>query len=65
MFFMGVLAIWIGAATAHNLKGWRAALFPLIAIAVYVLGFMLIAALLGGAQFTLQSLFADLGFQAQ
>jgi uncharacterized membrane protein YvlD (DUF360 family) len=65
VFFMGVLAIWVGAATAHNLKGWRAALFPLIAIAVYVLGFMLIAALLGGAQFTLQSLFADLGFQAQ
>jgi hypothetical protein len=65
VFIMGVLAIWIGAATAHNLKGWRAALFPLIAILVYILGFILIAALLGGAQFTFQALFADLGIQAQ
>jgi hypothetical protein len=65
VFVMGLLAIWIGAATAHNLKGWRAAVFPLIAILVYVFGFALILMLLGGAQFTFQSLLAYFGLQGQ
>jgi uncharacterized membrane protein YvlD (DUF360 family) len=65
VFVMGVLAVWIAAATAHNLRGWRAAIFPVIAVLVYVLGIMLITALFSGAQFTLQSLLSDLGLQAQ
>jgi hypothetical protein len=62
-FFVSILAVWIGAATAHKLAGWRAALFPIIAILVYVLGPMLIIWLLAGAQFTFEALFNDLGIQ--
>lgn len=61
----GILSIWIGAATAHELKGWRAALFPIIAILVFVLGSMLVNSLLTGAEFTLQALFGDMGMQQQ
>ena len=64
-FVAGILAIWMGAATAHELKGWRAALFPIIAILVFVLGSMLVNSLLAGAQFTLQALWGDMGMQAQ
>lgn len=65
VFFAGILTIWMGAATAHELKGWRAALFPIIAILVFVLGSMLINSLLNGAEFTLQALFGDMGMQQQ
>ena len=65
VFFAGILSIWIGAATAHELKGWRAALFPIIAILVFVLGSMLVNSLLSGAEFTLQALFGDMGMQQQ
>ena len=65
VFFASILAIWLGAATAHDLKGWRAALFPIIAILVFVLGSMLINSLLNGAEFTLQALFSDMGMQQQ
>ena len=64
-FVAGILTIWMGAATAHELKGWRAALFPIIAILVFVLGSMLVNSLLAGAQFTLQALWGDMGMQAQ
>ena len=65
VFFAGILTVWMGAATAHELKGWRAALFPIIAILVFVLGSMLINSLLTGAEFTLQALFGDMGMQQQ
>jgi hypothetical protein len=65
VFFASILAVWLGAATAHELKGWRAALFPIIAVLVYVLGSMLINSLLNGAEFTLQALFGDMGMQQQ
>ncbi len=65
VFSLSILAIWLGAAIAHNLKGWRAALFPMIAILVFVLGAMLVNSLLNGAAFTLQALFSDLGMQPQ
>ena len=65
VFFVGILAVWIAAATAHKLTGWRAALFPIIAILVYVLSMLIVIWLFEGAQFTLQALFADLGIQPQ
>ena len=65
VFFAGIFTIWMGAATAHELKGWRAAFFPIIAILVFVLGSMLINSLLTGAEFTLQALFGDMGMQQQ
>ena len=65
VFFTSILAVWLGAATAHELKGWKAVVFPIIAILVFVLGSMLINSLLNGAEFTLQALFGDMGMQQQ
>jgi uncharacterized membrane protein YvlD (DUF360 family) len=65
VFVMGLLGVWIAAATAHKLNGWRAAIFPLIALLVYVLGMVLIFVLFGGAQFTVQALLSDIGVQPQ
>jgi hypothetical protein len=62
---LNLLAIWVAAAAAHRLTGWRAAIFPLIAFLVYVLGIILIFGLLGGAEFTVQALLADFGLRPQ
>jgi hypothetical protein len=64
-FIAGILTIWMGAAAAHELKGWRAAVFPIIAILVFVLGTMLVNSLLSGADFTLQALLGDMSMHAQ
>lgn len=65
VYVMSLLAVWIGASAAHKLHGWRAALFPLIALLVLALGTFLIISLLGGAQFTLQALLATFGLTPQ
>ncbi len=62
-FVVGILAVWLGAATAHKLRGWRALLLPLLAIVVYVVGAMLLNSLLAGAEFTLQALFANMNLR--
>jgi hypothetical protein len=59
VYIMGLLAVWIAASAAHKLRGWRAALFPLIALLVFILGMVVITSLYGGAQFTLQALFSN------
>ena len=64
-FVVSILAIWLGAATAHKLKGWRAALLPLIAVLVYVLGSIAINSLAAGAGFTVQALLYDIGMVAR
>ena len=61
VYVMSLLAVWIGASAAHKLHGWRAALFPLIAFLVYVLGTVIVISLLGGAHFTLQALLTSFG----
>ena len=60
-FVLGLVAIWVGAAAAHDLQGWRAALFPLLALLLYAFGAVLVFSLLGGAQFTVQALLANFG----
>jgi hypothetical protein len=60
-FAVSMLAIWMAAATAHQLKGWRAAVLPLAALAVFVLGAMLVNSLVHGAEYSLTALLAELG----
>lgn len=59
------LAMWLAAATAHNLKGWRAAVLPLLVLFVYILGAILIASLAEGADFTLHALLAAFSLTPQ
>jgi len=63
IFALGFLAVWIGAATAHKTTGWRTLLLPVVVALVYVVGSAIVNILLAGAQFTFQSLLADLGVQ--
>ena len=57
----GFIAVWMGAATAHNTKGWRTLVLPLVVLLVYVVGSAIVAILLAGAAFTFQALMAEIG----
>ena len=54
-------ATWIGAVEAQKLRGWRGLVLPIVAIAVYVIGMIVVPTLFAGAALTLQSLAAGLG----
>jgi hypothetical protein len=55
------VGIWLGAAEAHDLRGWRGLVFPVVFLAVIVVVPVVVAVLLAGAQFTLSSLAQELG----
>jgi hypothetical protein len=57
----GFLCVWMGAATAHKTSGWRTLVLPLVVFLVYVMGTAIVAILLAGAQFTLQSVLGEMG----
>ncbi len=63
IFALGFLAVWMGAATAHKISGWRTLVLPVIVLLVFVIGSATLALLLAGAQFTFQSLLLDMGLQ--
>jgi hypothetical protein len=54
LFFV---AVWMGAAIANRVSGWRTLLLPVMAVLVIVIGAALAGALLSGAAFTFESLF--------
>jgi uncharacterized membrane protein YvlD (DUF360 family) len=54
-------ATWIGAVEAQKLRGWRGLVLPIVAIAVYVIGMIVVPALFAGAALTLKTLAAELG----
>src|SRR5690606_26179643 len=58
---LGFLAVWMGAAVAHKTTGWRTLVLPVIVLLVYVIGSAIVALLMAGTQFTLQSLMLDMG----
>lgn len=61
----GFLCVWMGAATAHQTKGWRTLLLPMVVLLVYVIGTAIVGVLLAGAEFTFQALLAGIGIQPQ
>jgi uncharacterized membrane protein YvlD (DUF360 family) len=63
MLILGFLATWLAAATAHETRGWRTLLLPVVAYLVLILGTAIIGILLAGAQFTLQGVLFSLGIQ--
>lgn len=65
MLVLGFLTTWLGVATAHEVRGWRAALLPVLALLVIVLGSTTVMILLGGAGYTVEALLTDLGFIGQ
>ena len=61
IFALGFLAVWMGAAAAHKTSGWRTLLLPVVVAVVSVVGTAVVAMLLAGVRFTLQTLLAQLG----
>lgn len=63
--FMAVLlaffGVWIGTAAAHQLKGWRTVLLPVIFIAVMVVGEVFILSVIGGTAVTFDVLLINFG----
>ncbi len=55
------IALWIGVATAHNLKSWRTLILPIVYIMVFLLSFVIIYTVIGGLTLALESLGIDLG----
>lgn len=61
LFALGFLAVWMGAATAHKVTGWRTLLLPVVVILIFVVGSAIANILLAGAQFTFESLLTEFG----
>lgn len=54
-------AIWVGAAAAHNLRGWRTLLLPVLYPAIAVVGAGFLLAVLRGGQYFFRDVLASLG----
>jgi hypothetical protein len=55
------VGVWMGAAEAHDLRGWRGLVFPVVFLVVVVAGVVGLAALVTGGHFTLGALARELG----
>jgi hypothetical protein len=55
------IGVWMGAAEAHDLRGWRGLVFPVVFLVVVVVTPVAVAALFAGAQFTLSTLAQEIG----
>jgi hypothetical protein len=56
------LATWLALQESMHLRGWRAALFPLLIIVIVVLTAAVSGLIFSGVQFTLEAVLLRLGF---
>jgi len=59
---LSFVAIWMGAAAAHNAQGWRSLILPILGFFFVGVAPLLVYSMLGGALFSLESLLTRLGF---
>ena len=57
-----VIGTWIGTATAHELKGWRTILLPIIFLVVVVVSVAFMESVIEGTAVTVDKLIVDFGF---
>jgi hypothetical protein len=58
---LAFLGTWIGVAQAHQLKGWRSLLLPVIAVVVFVGAAVILTVLGEGLQLTIDTFLQSLG----
>jgi len=58
---LSFMAVWIAAVEAHKFRGWRSFIFPIVAIIVPVIGFVILSILAEGAAFTLETFLSAAG----
>ncbi len=61
-YILEFLGVWLGTAQAHELRGWRTLLLPVVLIVVIIAVGVIVTALLAGAVITVESLLVDFGF---
>jgi uncharacterized membrane protein YvlD (DUF360 family) len=58
---LAFLALWLGVASAHGLKGWRTLVLPVIYLCVVILGFVIIYSTSAGFTLSIETLEIDFG----
>jgi hypothetical protein len=58
---MAFIALWLGVASAHGLKGLRTLILPVIYICVVILGFVIIYSTSAGLTLSIETLEIDFG----
>ena len=61
---LSLIGVWIGIATANELKGWRTILLPVIYVATLVISVYFIIAAIEGTALTIEGLLQDFGAQS-
>jgi hypothetical protein len=59
--WVSVIAVWMGAAAAHNAKGWRSIILPFLGVIFAILVPALVPIMLSGAVVSLKSVLTQLG----
>jgi hypothetical protein len=60
-FLLALLGVWLGTAQAHELRGWRTLLLPIVFLLVVIVVGVVVRTLLLGAALTIDSLLQDVG----
>jgi uncharacterized membrane protein YvlD (DUF360 family) len=58
---LGFFGVWIGSATAHELKGWRALILPVIYVVTLVVAIYFLVSVIEGTVLAFEELLADFG----
>ncbi len=58
---LSIMAAWMAGVQAHQLRGWKSVVFPLIVILLPLVSLIILGNLLEGADFTIRSLIQDTG----
>jgi uncharacterized membrane protein YvlD (DUF360 family) len=60
-FLLAFLSVWLGTAQAHELRGWRTLVLPVVFLIVVIIVGVVLRALFMGAAITIDSLMQDAG----
>jgi uncharacterized membrane protein YvlD (DUF360 family) len=58
---LAFFGVWLGTATANELKGWRSLLLPVIYLATVVISIVFLMSIIEGTAFTVDGLLTDFG----
>jgi hypothetical protein len=61
LLVLAFFAAWMGASQAHELRGWRSLLLPVLTVVVLFVGSFILEVLVAGLEFTLNALARNLG----
>jgi uncharacterized membrane protein YvlD (DUF360 family) len=60
-FLLSFFGVWVGTATAHEIRGWRTLLLPVLYVITFIIGLGFLFAVLQGTALTIENLLVDFG----